>query len=396
MSLPLKGIIVLDLTMFVAGPFGSMILSDLGAEVIKIEPLNGDPLRSNHSGGQINQENAQFHSYNRNKQSLCLDLKSEIGKKLFYDLVLKSDIVFNNFRPGVTDRLGISHRNLSKINKKIISCSLSAFGQNGPWKEKPGYDLIVQALGGGMSLTGHNETGPAHIPFHLGDTAGGLYATIGILAALADRQRTGLGRNVDISMLDAQISLLGDVITNYSVSKETPEMHGSGHPDFFPYQAFSTADEPLVIAAVGVEKFWINFCKVMGREDLVEDKEYKNNILRVKNRKKLECIFSKIFLKDKRDNWLDKLTNNDIPCAPILSATEAIKTPQVLSRGMVQNYNINSNRYLIAGNPVKFEEAIEEFNLAPKLGQDSQYILKKYLSYPEEKINDLIFEGIIK
>ena len=212
MTGPLNGITILDLSMFIAGPFGTMLLADLGAEVIKIEPPTGDPVRSNHIGPQVRGENAQFHSYNRNKKSIVLDLKNESGLAVFDDLARTADVVFDNFRPGVLGRLKLEHERLSLINPAIISCSVSAFGQDGPWSKRAGYDLTVQALSGGMSLTGHQSTGPAHIPFHLGDTAGGMFGALGLLAALAARYRTGMGRRVDISMFDAQIAVLGDEI----------------------------------------------------------------------------------------------------------------------------------------------------------------------------------------
>ncbi len=250
----LNGVTILDLSMFIAGPFGTMLLADLGAEVIKIEPPGGDPVRSNKIGAQVRGENAQFHSYNRNKRSLVLDLKAEDGLAVFDDLVRGADVVFDNFRPGVLARLKVDHARLATINPAIVSCSVSAFGQDGPWAKRAGYDLTVQALSGGMSLTGHAATGPAHIPFHLGDTAGGLFGALGLLAALVESRATGKGRRVDIAMFDAQIALLGDEITNYFASGTASPPHGAGHPNFFPYQAFATADEPIVVAAVGVEK----------------------------------------------------------------------------------------------------------------------------------------------
>lgn len=253
MNAPLAGIKVVDLTMFVSGPFASMVLADLGADVIKVEPLAGDPVRQNGMGAVIDQESAQFQSFNRNKRSLAVDLKTPDGLALVKDLAAESDVVLDNFRPGVMTRLGLDHATLSAGNAGLVSCSISAFGNTGPWRERPGFDLIVQALSGAMSLTGHDTTGPAHIPFHIGDTASGMFAAIGVLAALTERASTGVGREVEIGLLDSLIALASDEVTNQAAGVPAKQ-HGGGHPELFPYQAFPTMDRPMVIAAVGVDK----------------------------------------------------------------------------------------------------------------------------------------------
>lgn len=392
----LDGLTIVDLSMFVAGPFGSMVLADLGADVIKIEPLSGDPVRSNRIGPQLGGENAQFQSYNRNKRSIAVDLKAADGRRVVERLVEKSDVVFDNFRPGVLERLGLNHERLRTLNPRIISCSVSAFGQKGPWSDRPGYDLIVQALGGGMSLTGHDRTGPAHIPFHLGDTAAGLYAAIAILAAVADRARTGVGRRVEVSLLDAQLALLGDEVTNHSVSGQAPLRHGAGHPNFFPYQAFATADAPIVVAAVGVEKFWQSLCRVIARPELAEDPRFVGNDSRVRRRDELEPILAEAFRTRTRDEWLDALTAADIPAAPILAVPEALGTPPAKHRGMVQELDLGERgRVRVAGNPVHAEHGSRSFRPAPRLGADSEAVLAS-LGYDSESIAALRRAGVIR
>jgi CoA:oxalate CoA-transferase len=393
MTGPLNGITILDLSMFIAGPFGTMLLADLGAEVIKIEPPTGDPVRSNHIGPQVRGENAQFHSYNRNKKSIVLDLKNESGLAVFDDLVRTADVVFDNFRPGVLGRLKLEHERLLLINPAIISCSVSAFGQDGPWSKRAGYDLTVQALGGGMSLTGHQSTGPAHIPFHLGDTAGGMFGALGLLAALAERYRTGKGRRVDISMFDAQIALLGDEITNYFATGKPTPPHGAGHPNFFPYQSFATADEPIVVAAVGVEKYWVAFCNAIGRGDLAADPRFSSNAARVEHRKILEPEVAAALRNKTRATWLDTFASADVPAAPIQNVAEAVAAPQTQARDMVLTLDIDGAAVAIAGNPVKFSGDKTQYAPAPTLGIDSKQVLTDRLGFDAARLAQLEAQG---
>jgi crotonobetainyl-CoA:carnitine CoA-transferase CaiB-like acyl-CoA transferase len=392
----LQGLFIVDLSMFIAGPFGTMVLADLGANVVKVEPLTGDPVRTNRMGAQFAGENAQFQSYNRNKRSVAIDLKAPEGRAVVDDLVRTADVVFDNFRPGVLERLGLNYDRLRTINPRIISCSVSAFGQSGPWSDRPGYDLIVQALGGGMSLTGHPQTGPAHIPFHLGDTAAGLYAAVAILAAVAERARTGVGRLVELSLLDAQLALLGDEVTNFSVDGRVPQPHGAGHPNFFPYQAFAAADGPIVVAAVGVEKFWQSLCRVIGHPELTEDARFMGNDVRVRNRHLLEPVLARAFAKRTRAEWVAALTRADIPAAPILSVPEAMTTPPAVHRGMVQELEIgDSGKVAVAGNPIHAQDAARPFCAAPGLGADTDAILGE-IGYEAAKIDALRRAGVLR
>ncbi len=392
---PLNGVTILDLSMFIAGPFGTMLLADLGAEVIKIEPPTGDPVRSNKIGPQVRGENAQFHSYNRNKRSLVLDLKKPEALAVFDDLVRTVDVVFDNFRPGVLERLNLHHERLSQINPAIVSCSVSAFGQDGPWAKRAGYDLTVQALGGGMSLTGHATTGPAHIPFHLGDTAGGMFGALGLLAALVEAKRTGKGRRVDVGMLDAQISLLGDEIANLMASGQGSPQHGAGHPNFFPYQAFATADEPIVVAAVGVEKYWTAFCAAIGRSDLADDPRFSSNAQRVEHRGSLEPEIAAVLKSRGRADWLDIFAAADVPAAPINSVAQALEAPQTAARGMLQETVVDGEVVHMAGNPIKVTGDATAFSAAPALGADGEAILRNHLGYDDARIDVLRSAGAL-
>jgi CoA:oxalate CoA-transferase len=392
---PLNGFTILDLSMFVAGPYGTMLLADLGADVIKIEPPSGDPVRTNRIGPQVRGENAQFQSYNRNKKSLVLDLKNPEALAVFDELVQIADAVFDNFRPGVLERLKLDHARLSGINPKIVSCSVSAFGQDGPWAKRAGYDLTVQALGGGMSLTGHEATGPAHIPFHLGDTAGGLFGMLGLLAALLEAARSGKGRRVDVAMFDAQIALLGDEVTNYMASGEASPPHGAGHPNFFPYQAFATADEPIVVAAVGVEKYWQAFCKAIERPELASDDRFASNAARVAHRATLEPLIGDVLKTRDRASWLRLFEEADIPAAPINSVAEALGSPQAVARAMVQRLNVDGSEIGVAGNPVKVAGDATSFAPAPALGADGAAILHERLGYDADRIAALRRAGAL-
>ncbi len=392
---PLNGFTILDLSMFVAGPYGTMLLADLGADVIKIEPPSGDPVRTNRIGPQVRGENAQFQSYNRNKKSLVLDLKNPEALAVFDELVQIADAVFDNFRPGVLERLKLDHARLSGINPKIVSCSVSAFGQDGPWAKRAGYDLTVQALGGGMSLTGHEATGPAHIPFHLGDTAGGLFGMLGLLAALLEAARSGKGRRVDVAMFDAQIALLGDEVTNYMASGEASPPHGAGHPNFFPYQAFATADEPIVVAAVGVEKYWQAFCAAIERPELASDPRFASNAARVDHRATLEPLIGDVLKTRDRASWLTLFEEADIPAAPINSVAEALGSPQAVARAMVQRLNVDGSEIGVAGNPVKVAGDATSFAPAPALGADGGAILHERLGYDADRIAALRRAGAL-
>lgn len=393
----LAGVSVLDLSLFVAGPFGSMVLADLGAEVVKIEPIEGDPVRNSRMGEAIDGESAQFQSYNRNKKSVCINLKSAAGRALFLDLVVRADVVYENYRPGVLERLGLDYPTLAAANPRIVLVSISAFGADGPLAKSPGYDLIVQALGGGMSITGHPASGPAHIPFHLGDTAGGLYAAIAILAALVERDRTGVGRALEIGLLDAQLALLSDEVTNFGVAGRVPQMHGSGHPQLVPYRAFTAADAPLVVAAVGVEKFWLQLAQAVGRADLASDARFADNRLRVQNRAALEAELEAVFRTRSRDDWLARLASADVPAAPVLDVRDAIAHPQVRHRGAVASIERDEgNPVLVTRTPIRVRDtAPHPVAPSPRRGEHTREVLGARLGLDAATLEQLARAGVV-
>lgn len=393
----LEGVVVLDLSMFVAGPFATMNLADMGADVLKIEPLGGDPVRSSGIGPQIRGESAQFQSYNRNKRSLCINLKSEQGRAVFLDLVGTADIVFDNFRPGVLERLEIDYDRLKEANPAIISVSLSAFGQDGPWATRPGYDIIVQALSGTMSLTGHDPKEPARIPLHLGDTVGGLYAALAMTSALAKRARSGKGSRVDISLLDCQLAMLGDEVTHFGESGTAPGPYGATYPYLAPYAAFQTADRPIIIAAVGVEKFFVNLATAIGRPELADDPRFKGNSARTQNRKELDAILNDVLASAPRQHWLDLLASNDVPIAPVLDVGEAVGTPQALHRRMTQEIVLRSGESaVLARSPIRTQDsAAHAVREAPEAGEHTRIVLAERLGYDAEAIETLLSSGAV-
>jgi crotonobetainyl-CoA:carnitine CoA-transferase CaiB-like acyl-CoA transferase len=273
------------LTQTLAGPYGALLLADMGADVVKIErPPHGDPSRR--IPPFVDGESAYFLSVNRNKRSMVLDLGQEAGLAVFYDLVRQADVVLDNFRPGVTERLRVDYPRLAQINPRIIVCSISAFGQDGPYRDRPAYDLVVQAMSGLMSVTGESERPPVRMGLPMGDLGGGLFAALGILAALLERERTGRGQMVDVSLLDGLIGLHTYLASTYFATGRNPAPVGSAHHNIVPYQAFATADAYLAVATF-TEAFWQKLCRAMELEPLIDDPRFRTNELRVQNRETL-------------------------------------------------------------------------------------------------------------
>ena len=308
---------MLDLTHMLSGPYGGMILADLGCETIKVEPpIKGEGTRrllENDPDYSINGTGAYFYTLNRNKKSVCIDLKNSKGLEVFYDLVKQSDIVLNNFSAGVTKKLKIDYSELKKINPRIITCTVSGFGEDGPDYKRPAFDQISQALGGGMSITGTNKNEPMRAGIPIGDLGGGMFAVMGIQAALISREKSGFGQHVDISMLDCQISLLNYMATMHTMSSKIPEPIGNSHFVHMPYNTFLTADYPIVIAAVG-DQFWPRLLKIFTNQELADPK-YENAPARQKDKAKLEGILKDELIKHNSDHWLKLLEAEKIPCA---------------------------------------------------------------------------------
>lgn len=384
----LTGIVILDLTHALAGPYGSLLLADLGAEVVKIENPNGGDVTRNFKAVTIGDESAYFFSINRNKKSVVIDLKKPEGKEVFFELVKKADVVVDNFRPGITEKLGCDYESLKVHNPRIISCSISGYGYNGPDRDKPAFDLIVQALSGGMSITGAPGSEPARMGIPIGDLAGGMFAAVAITAALHKRNVTGLGERIDISLLDCQISLLTYVAQYYLASGKVPEQIGSAHETVVPYQAFRTADSYIVVAC-WTEKFWQLLCTALSIEELAQDYRFESMEKRLANRGELISILEDIFEQKTRAEWLSILVAKNIPSGTINNIAEALSSPQVRERDLVVEIDHpKCGTYQTIGSPFKYSKK-PVFTPPPSIGEHTTEILKKFLGYSGELIDSL-------
>lgn len=392
----LSGIRILDLSRMLAGPYGTLLLGDLGAEIIKIEdPSQGDPTRAFLEKAVQGGQSGYFISINRGKRSLALDLKAPAGRQIFYELVRQSDVIWENFRPGVPERLGIDYAAVSRIKPDIIYCSITGFGLDSA--DRPAFDLILQALGGAMSITGEPGRPPVRMGIPMGDLAGGLFGSIGVLAALLRRRMTGQGQNIDLSLLDCQISLLTYIAQYNLISGEIPEPIGSAHQNVVPYQAFASRDGYLVIASF-VPKFWAGICKALDLLELQDDERFQTNSRRRENRAILIPILQQRLLEEDTDTWITRLTAQDVPCAPINNVGQALAQPDIVRRNMVvETEHPAYGAYRTIGNPIKFlGSAPEQFAPAPLLGEHTAAILTDLLQYTPQQIAALAETGVIK
>lgn len=392
---PLEGIKVLDLTRLLPGPYGTMLLGDLGAEVIKIEePEQGDYARWNPP--QINGIGSRHLLLNRNKKSITLNLKRPAGKEIFLKLVQdNADVLIEQFRPGVMDRLGLGYKDLEKINQRLIYCSLTGFGQNGPYQNVAGHDINYIGLGGILGITGEKD-GPPVIPgIQIADlVGGGLYAVIGILTALIAREKTGRGQYVDVSMLDGVVSLIPDAAALYFAEGRAPGRGERRLTGGLPqYQVYRTKDGKYLAVGALEEKFWANLCRGMGKPEWA-DKIPRENDPRCAEIKK---EMAEIFLTKTRQEWIDLLMFRDTCLAPVLTLEETFQDPQVRHRNMLVEINHpRAGKIKQIGVPIKFSATPGEVSApAPEIGEHTEEILKK-LGYAEEKIGQLRQEGVIR
>ena len=399
MTKALKGIRVLDLTHMLSGPYGAMILADLGAETIKVEPLKGEGTRKllaadpQHSiDGMV----AYFITLNRNKQSVCIDLKSERGLRLFYELVKEADVVINNYSAGVPERLKIDYESLSKVNPRIVTCSVTGFGSNGPNYERPAFDQVAQATGGGMSITGENADHPVRGGIPIGDLGGGMFAVMGILAALRERDQSGLGQDVDISMLDCQISMLNYMATMHFLSGENPEPIGNSHFVHVPYNSYSTLNGHLVVAII-TDNFWLNLKEVVSCPAF-DNEKYDLQPARLADKEMIDKKLGEIFSTNTTEHWIELLNEKRIPCAPVNKFNQALNDEQVRHRNMVVELKHPSGKNTMGpGNPIKLSRSEgESFSEAPLLGQHTRKVLKNILRYSDSDIEELGCSGVIK
>jgi formyl-CoA transferase/CoA:oxalate CoA-transferase len=366
------------------GDYAAMLLGDLGAEVIKVEsPGTGDPLRQM-PPHFLEGESAYFLSINRNKKSIVLDLKNPNDKQTLYELVKKSDVVFDNFRPGILEKLGADYETLKKHNSKIICCSISSYGKTGPYKEQPGFDLVLQALSGSMSITGEEGRAPVRLGVPMGDLAGSMFAVFSITSALHHRNQTGEGANIDISLLDSLISMLTYVAEYYFIGNQISKPIGSGHMSVVPYRAYETKNGYIVIA-VFVEKFWQILCDVIGEPQLGEDERFNSTAMRLKNREQVDQLVEEKFKQKTKEEWVKLLHEAGVPAAPVNRIDEVFSDPQVLARDMlVEVEHPKCGKYKMIGNPVKVEGVKDEFRPPPLLGEHTDEVLEKILGKKAE------------
>ena len=396
MSAPLENIKVLDLTHMLAGPYASMLIADLGAEVVKVEPPGkGEITRGlykDHADYSLDGVSPYHITLARNKKSLTLDLKQEKGKQLFYELIKKFDVVLDNFSSGVTERLGIDFSTLKQHNPKIITCSISGFGKGEA--DRPAYDQILQAYGGGMSITGEDEDHPVRAGIPIADLSSGMFSIIGILSALQKRDKDGVGDHVDISMLDCQVSLLTYMATMNTISGIDPKPIGNQHFLHVPYNSYKTADGFIIISVVH-EDFWPNLLNALDLEEF-KGEEYKTVQGRLADRKNIDEAISEKLKHKPSSHWLDLLAKHRVPSGPINSVRDALEDPLVKKRNMIIDLEQPSGATAkMPGNPIKLESYEENYSPAPELGEHTAEILEKYLKISPEEFDSLKLEKII-
>lgn len=397
---PLNGIKVIDLTHMLAGPYAGMVIADLGAEVVKIEPLvTGEMTRGllktdpNYSYKEFG---AYFLTLNRNKKSVSLDLKSEIGLEIFYELVKSADVVLNNFSAGVVKKLKIDFETLNNINPKIITCSITGFGETGPHSSRPAYDQIVQAYSGGMSITGPDAKTPTRAGIPIGDLGSGLYGVIGILSALLSREKTNKGQHIDMSLLDVQISLLTYMATMQTLSGIDPKPIGNAHFVHVPYNSFTTKDGFVVIAVI-TDAFWEALLDVVNTESL-RDPRFSKSIDRLKNQQFIESELNKILSTQTSDYWIKALNKAKVPCGPINTFSQALSDEQIIHRNMmVEVEHPDGGKVKMPGNPIKLSYTDEDsYTPPPHLGAHTKEILKEWGKFDDNTIQELIERNIIQ
>jgi crotonobetainyl-CoA:carnitine CoA-transferase CaiB-like acyl-CoA transferase len=394
---PLKGVRIIDLSMMLAGPSGSMLMGDLGAEIIKVEPLDGDETRVGPPYFYAENMSAYYWSINRNKKSIVINLKSPEGRQVFYDLVAKSDVVYDNYRPGVLERLQIDYETLKKYNPQIICCSISTYGYTGPYRDRPGYDLIVQAVSGGMSITGEPGGSPVRAGIPVGDLTGGLLGVHGVLAAYIHRQKTGEGQRVEVSLLDGQVYMLTYIAQYYFHSGKVPGPIGAGHQSLVVYQSFKTKDIRIVIVAHQDHHFQ-RLCKAIGKPEWAEDPRFNTRTKRLENKSQLIPMMEAHLMTRPGDEWLEAIHQAGVPAGPINTLDRVLSDPQVLSRDMIQETDgPGKEKIKILGNPLKFDKTpLNTFTRPPWMGENTREILSDLLGYSAEKIEGLEKKEAIK
>ena len=396
MPKPLEHVKVLDLTRVLAGPYCTMLLRELGAEIIKVEiPGRGDDAR--YFGPFKNNKSAYFLSINRDKESISVNLKTEQGRNIIFDLVKKVDVVTENFRPGTMEKLGMGYETLKALNPKIIYASTSGFGHTGPDSKKPAYDMLVQAMGGMISITGWPDTPPTRVGMSIGDIGASLFTAIGITTALYHRAMTGDGQKVDVAMLDCQIALLENAVVRYQVDGVPPQPVGNRHPTITPFQVFKTKDSYLAIP-VGNDSMWKTYCKAIEREDLLTYEKFATNKARTDHIDELIPILEEVMSQKTVAEWIEVFGHVQFPCSRINTIDTVMEHRQVIARNMIVEAEDDVlGTMKIAGNPIKMSSIAEEPTRkpAPRIGEHNQKIFKEFLGYSDEAIKQLEQEGVI-
>ncbi len=389
MAKPLEGVVVLDLSRVLAAPYTGMILADMGADVIKVErPGKGDDSRA--YGPFKNGESVYYMSLNRGKRSMTLNMKSEEGKQILKDLVKQADVLVENFRGGTMDKLGLGYDVLKEINPRLIYSACTGFGMTGPYKHDPAYDVIVQGMGGIMSITGQEGGEPTKVGASIGDITAGIFSAVGIMIALYNREKTGKGQLVDVSMLDCQVAILENAIARYMNAGVSPKPIGNRHASITPFQSLKTKDG-YVIVAVGNDTLWQKFCGLIERPDLAADPRFTTNPLRTENVKVLGEELNKTFQTKTMDEWLHILKEGGVPVGPINDVERVIKDPAVIAREMiVTTHHPIAGDVEMAGVPIKLSGTPGSVDApAPTLGQHTREILKEKLDMDDALIDQL-------
>jgi len=396
MAGPLGGIRVLDFTHALAGPYGTMILGDLGADIIKIEPPTGDGART--QGPRIDGVSTYFFSINRGKKSVVIDLLTTKGKAIALELVKLADVVAENFSPGTMERLGLGYEVLRQHNPKVIYAALSGFGQTGPYRDRPALDIVVQAMGGLMSITGPEDGEPVRSGVSIGDIGGGLFLTIGILAALEEQRKSGQGQMLDLSMLDCQVALLENAFVRYFATGEVPQRKGSKHQVAAIHQAFPTKDGYIALTVGGLES-WAVFLEMIGRLDILPEEKYHDRYSRARYIKELEPLIVEALKTKTTSEWVKEFEAAGFPCGPLNNIAQAAQDPQLLQRNMFIDLPRLSSRpesFRVSNTPFKLSRTPPQVvRGAPQVGEHTEEVLSSLLGLNQDEIRSLKDEGVI-
>ncbi|SKC76179.1 Crotonobetainyl-CoA:carnitine CoA-transferase CaiB [Burkholderia sp. CF099] len=397
----LDGLRVLDLSRVLAGPWASQLLADLGADVVKVErPGTGDDTRAwgppwlSDEDGEPTGESAYYLCANRNKRSVTIDLSEPDGQRLVKELASKADVVIENFKVGGLSQYGLDYASLKELNPRLVYCSITGFGQTGPYAARAGYDFLIQGMGGLMSLTGRADgtegEGPLKVGVALTDITTGLYATVAILAALARRERSGIGQHIDLALLDVQIACLANQATNYIVGGVVPRRIGNAHPNIVPYQDFPTADGHMIIA-VGNDSQFASLCTALGKPEWGKDERFASNPRRVKNRNELIAMICGITVSRATGDWIAAMEAAGVPCGPINNLDQVFEDPQVQSRNVrIEMSHPLANHVALVANPIRMSESPVQYRQSPPtLGQHTGEVLQDWLDMAAADIDEL-------